>query len=390
MNLRPLEKRIGAEFSGPNRIDVLVNGHEIFPAMLAEIRRAREVIHFVTYVYWQGEIAEKFADALADRARAGVRCHVLLDAFGAHRMRESLKRKMTDAGVIVCHFHPFSLRHFTHLNQRTHRKILVIDHRVGFIGGVGIADEWTGDAKDARHWHDLHFRFFGPAVSGLERAFCDNWNEVDDAERLTSHPWRGDSSLPAPLEQSSGRCDDTRAQVVQSSPRAGWSESYEVFRAFIENAESSVRIETAYFVPDDLMVEGLSSAVERGVKVEIIFPTEHCDSWLAHRKSRARWRALLERGVRLFRYLPTMCHSKMMLIDDAFATIGSINFDIFSFRMNDEANVNVQSEKLSRILHSVFEHDLDRCRELTLDSHVRRPAWQRLEEQVAEHIPLPV
>ncbi|MEX2580343.1 MAG: phospholipase D-like domain-containing protein [Verrucomicrobiales bacterium] len=391
-----MEGLLNSRFTTGNAVDILLNGDEIFPAMLEAIKQARRSIRFVTYVYWQGDIAETFAEAIAERARAGVSCHVLLDAYGSLRMRSRLIRTMREAGAKVCRYNPFSMTRIPEYQHRTHRKILVCDGEVGFLGGVGIANEWTGHAQDPDHWHDFHFRVRGPAVEKLAEAFDDNWHsswtrakgggppEPIVVDRKPDPP----ASEP-PSVENSGSVGDLDVLVFHSSPEQGRSEAFRAYREMLVSAHTSVRVVTAYLIPDDGMLKLLRSAVERGVEVEVIAPGKHCDSWLASKNSQAKWACLLEMGVRIFEYRQTMCHAKATIVDDRIVTVGSINFDMLSLHLNDEANIVVSSERFAKEMRAHFERDKSVSSEVTLAEWRERSRWQRLFESTASLFPLP-
>jgi cardiolipin synthase len=339
--------------------------------MLNAIRAARHTITFETFIYWSGRIGREFADALAERSRAGVNVHVLLDWVGSNRMDKRLLEEMHNASVIVKRYHPPRWYNISRMNNRTHRKLLVVDGRVGFTGGVGIADEWLGNAQDEDHWRDTHFMLEGPAVAQMQSAFMDNWMKT---EAKVHH---GEQYFPK-LEPAG----EVLAQLFDSGPDEG-SESVRLMYLFsIAAAARSIRISTAYFVPDDLSVESLVAARQRGVDVQIIVPGEHIDTHVVRRASRARWGRLLEAGVEIYEYQPTMYHTKLMVVDDVWVSVGSTNFDNRSFRLNDEANLNVFDRDLAAHQVRCFEHDKSRSKQITLIDWKNRP----LREKALEHL----
>ncbi len=388
-----LELLLGVPMTRGNSIQILVNGVEIFPAMLEAIRGAEKSIHFVTFVYWSGTIAREFADAIARKAREGVDCHVLLDALGAYRMDPALVDQMRDAGARVEFFNPIRPRHLLDYHHRTHRKILVVDRKIGFNGGVGIADEWRGDARHSGEWHDLHFRVTGPVVAQVFNAFVENWNETDGVESKIERlsPSDGDYPVISPganLEHS-GSFDDVTIQSFHSSPGEGHYEAFQLYKAAIEFARESICIENAYFVPDEEMKSLLVDACRRGVRVRVILPGDQSDSWLARCRSRANWGELLKAGIELYRYTPTMSHSKFMIVDRDWVTVGSINFDTVSFRVNEESNLNVFGEPFARRMREIFDYDLSRSDRVEREAWESRGLGQRAEELAARLIPIP-
>lgn len=355
-----------------NQVTILHNGDEIFQAMLDAISSARRTITFETFVYWSGTVGQRFADALCERARAGVKIHVILDWLGTNRMEANTLRRMEDAGVEVERYHPLHWYNLRRLNNRTHRKLLVIDGTVGFTGGVGIADEWSGNARNPDEWRDNHFRIEGPVVAQLQRAFMDNWLKT---HRRVLH---GDDYFPR-LEPRG----EIPAQLFMSSPAEGSESARLMFLLSIASAGRSIRIASAYFVPDSLTVKSLTDARRRGVSVRVIVPGPYMDKQLVRRASRSRWGALLEAGVEIAEYQPTMYHCKIMIIDDLWVSVGSANFDNRSFRLNDEANLNTYHAPLAARLAEIFERDWSDSRPFTHEQWKARPLRQRLTEHAA-------
>src|SRR5688572_18230839 len=334
---RSLENLLPPAALGGNRITSLMNGDQFFPAMLDAIRAAQRTISFETYIYWDGEIGRQFSDALVERARAGVKVHVLLDWLGTKKMDPKAVQSMMDAGVEVERYHPLRWYNVRRANNRTHRKLLVVDGTVGFTGGAGIADLWTGNAQDPDHWRDSHFMMEGPVVAQCQAAFMDNWLKT------RSRVLHAKEYFPELKPQ--GSC---RAQVFMSSPSEGSESARLMYLLSIACAGRSVRIANAYFVPDDLSVQTLVDACRRGVTVEIIVPGEHIDTAVTRRAGRSRWGPLLEAGAAIYEYKPTMYHCKVMIVDDLWTSVGSTNFDNRSFRLNDEANLNVYDPEFAR------------------------------------------
>lgn len=371
--VRIMGNLLGPAVVGGNRVTALLNGDQVFPAMLAAIGSARQTITFETYIYWSGEVGERFADALAERARAGIPVHVLVDWVGAGKMDDRLLDRMRSAGVEIRHYRPLRWYNLDRLNNRTHRKILVVDGRIGFTGGIGVADHWLGNAQDEEHWRDSHFQVEGPVVSQLQAAFMDNWIETEG--RLLD----GQNYFPAIAP--AGR---KYAQVFRSSPGEGSASMRLMYLLAIASAARSIRIGNAYFVPDSLVVAMLVDARRRGVEVEIVVPGPILDAQIVRRASRALWGPLLEAGVAIYEYQPTMYHTKVMLVDDHWISVGSTNFDDRSFRLNDEANLNVLDPEFGRAQARVFADDLASSRRITLEEWRRRPLWERVQERWAK------
>ncbi len=363
---------LGPPVLNGNRYRVLVNGDQIFPAMLAAIRGARETIDFETYIYWSGAIGKEFADALTERARAGVKVHVLLDWVGSQKMEETLVAEMKSAGVEIQKYHPLRWAQLGRLNNRTHRKLLVVDGRVGFTGGVGIADKWTGDGQDPDHWRDTHFQVEGPVVAQMQAVFLDNWTKV------TGAVLHGPDYFP-PLAPLAGGA----AQVFSSSPSGGSASMELMYLVAITAAQRTIRLSSSYFVPNDLAVKTMVEALRRGVKLQIITPGAHIDTETVRAASRARWGELLAAGAEIYEYQPTMYHCKVMIVDEFMVSTGSTNFDDRSFRLNDEANLNVYDRDFALEQVRVFDADLARSRRIELAEWQARPLREKLLEHLA-------
>ena len=369
---RSIGTLLGPALRHGNRIDPLLNGEEIFPAMLEAIRSAQKTVTFETFIYWSGEIGKSFADALSERATAGVRVHVLLDWVGSYKMDAEWLDRMRNAGVQVEKYHPLRWYNVGRMNNRTHRKLLVIDGRLGFTGGVGIADKWMGHAEDPEHWRDSHFRVEGPVVAQMQAAFMDNWI------KSRGEVLHGDDYFPE-LEE----VGDSEAQLFASSSLEGSESARLMFLLSIASAKASVRISASYFVPDDLSLQTLVDARGRGADVTIIVPGKYIDTKITRRASRARWGKLLEAGVEIFEYQPTMYHTKTMIIDDCFVSVGSTNFDTRSFRLNDEANLNILDRDFANRQIEIFEEDLSRARQITFEQWKHRPMREKIIEKLA-------
>jgi cardiolipin synthase A/B len=362
----------GAAMTGGNAIEVLKNGVEIFPAMLAAIRGAKKTINVEFYIYWDGEIGRTFAEALAERARAGVNVSVVLDAVGSASMSHDLTDFLQRNGVWVEWYHPIRWYTLSRANHRTHRKLLIVDGEIGFTGGVGIADNWLGDADAEDHWRETMVRVEGPAVAQMQFAFLDNWVK-SRGEILTGLDY---------FPQISPR-GDCLTQVVKSSPSEGSSTVKLMYTVSIVSARKSIYISSAYFVPDRDTIRALEAAVRRGVDVRVIVPGELIDVPLARQASRLHYAQLLRRGIRIFEYQPTMMHAKTMVVDGVWTTIGSSNFDARSFRLNDEVNVNIYDDDVAAIMERHFFEDLARSEEVTTPRWLRRSWMDRAKERLA-------
>lgn len=361
-----------AEILPGNHITTLNNGDQIFPAMLRAIRGARSSIDFCTYIYWSGEVAEQFADALSERARAGVSTRVLLDWAGCLKMPAHLLDSMREAGVEIVHYNPLRWYNPFRANYRTHRKILVVDHRVAFTGGVGIGTEWEGNARTPQEWRDMHFEIRGPAVAQLYTAFAENWNESVPA----------DDAIPIFID-SPPRAGPHTAQAFSSSPSEGSEDIYLMIHSAIAGAKKSIRIVTPYFVVDKATEDALVAAARRGVRIVVILPGPNIDYTIVRAASRATWGRLLEAGIELYEFQPTMLHSKLMIVDDNFVSVGSANLDNRSFRLNDKTNLNVFGTRFARSQVKIFEQDRRKSERITLEAWRRRPVSEKLFEALA-------
>jgi cardiolipin synthase len=370
--MRVMGVMLGPSIVGGNRYQALRNGDEIFPSMLEAIRGARHSIDFETYIYWSGDIGRTFADALSERARAGVHVHVMLDWLGSDKIDPALVDQMRKAGVAVERYHPIRWYTLARLNNRTHRKVLVVDGRVGFTGGVGIAPEWTGHAQDAQHWRDTHFRIEGPAVAQMQAVFLDNWIKT------TGEVLHGPDYFP-PLPP----VGDAAAQVFMSSPTGGAESMHLMYLLAITAAARSIDLSMAYFVPDQLAVNALRAAMARGVRVRVVTPGPITDTETVRKASKALWGELLEAGAEIYEYQPTMYHCKVMIVDGFLTSVGSTNFDNRSFRLNDEANLNLYDEAFAAQQTAIFEDDLAHSRRVTLEAWRNRPWREKALEGLA-------
>lgn len=367
------ESALGIPYVHGNAVEVLRNGDAIFPSMLEAIASAEHTVEFLTFVYWSGGIAERFARALADAARRGVRVSVILDAFGAQAISSEALALLEASPVELRWFRkirPWRLRRSAH---RTHRKVLVVDRRIGFTGGVGIADEWCGDARRPDEWRETHFRVEGPAVLGLWSAFAGNWFEIE-----ASIPEAG-----APTEELAP-AGEASIQVVRSTASFGLSDVAMVFHGLISRATRRIHITTPYFVPDPAFVRLLRERIEVGVAVEILVPGPHIDSDLVRLARTGLLEELLQAGATIWYFQPTMLHAKIMTIDGQVACIGSANLNGRSLRQDDELLLTVVDQALAQRLDDDFRADLDRAERMSLDRARRRPRWRRtLEKLVA-------
>jgi cardiolipin synthase A/B len=369
-----IEAYTGTRVVGGNTVDVLLNGDEIFPAILAAIRSAESTITYAQYFYEQGEMPEQIAVAFAERCRAGVRAHILLDGFGSVLMPAKYRETMADAGCEVVTFRPLSplvlLSPFGlgRENNRSHRRILVVDGRVGFTGGVGVSPKWLGNGRRKGYWRQTDVRIEGPAVASLQGAFVENWLEA------TGNVLGGSAYFSRPTSRGS-----VTAQVVHSSPAEGSFSMYTMFLLAMSSARQSIYITNPYFLPDDRMTRALTEAARRGVRVVLLLPGA-IDNRIVRHASRAGFGELFESGVKIYEYEAGLLHAKTMVIDGAWATIGSTNLDTRSFALNEEVNLVVYSHDVAVRLEQVFADDLGYAHRLDPRTWRRRGVVDRLLE----------
>lgn len=364
---RRLERLIGIAATEGNLLVPLRNGDEIFPAMLGRIRAARHTVDMMTFVYWKGDIAREFAAALAERARAGVRVRLLLDGFGSRLIDKELLRMMETAGVRVAWFRKPLLISPLKQNHRCHRKALIIDESIAFTGGVGIAEEWCGDARNPGEWRDTHVEIHGPAVDGVAAAFAQNWAECreelfDRHDRFARHRPAGSAVV----------------QVVRGSAGYGWQDMQTLLRVVIESAQTRLRLTTAYFAPDSYFVDLLCQAARRGVSVEILLPGPHTDKRVCHLAGRYMYERLLDSGVSIMEYRPTMMHAKIITLDGKASLIGSTNFNRRSMEHDEEVMLAVLDKDFTRRLDEHFDEDVSRATAIDPRRWRRRSLARRL------------
>lgn len=350
-----------------NKVEALINGDQIFPAMLAAIRDAKQTITLETYIYWSESIGTEFSQALSERARAGVKVHLMLDFMGSMKMDNKLVDEMKAAGVQVQRYHKPVWWKLARMNNRTHRKLLVVDGKIGFTGGVGIADTWRGNAQDKDHWRDSHFRVEGPVVGQIQGVFNDNWTKA------TGVVLDGPGYFPELTPKG-----NMPAQMFSSSPTGGSESMHLMYLMAITAASKTIDLSAAYFVPDDLTIRTIIAAAKRGVKVRLITPGPIIDSTLVKAASRERWPELMAAGVQIAEYKPTMYHVKTLIVDNLLVSVGSTNFDNRSFSINDEANLNVMDEAFATQMSEIYEADWARATPVSAHKFAQRPWHQRV------------
>jgi cardiolipin synthase len=343
---------LGAPLVDGNNVVELQNGDQIFPAMLDAIRGAQKSITIETFIWSSGKVSDQFVDALTERARAGVKVNVVVDWIGSWGLKRADEKRMTDAGVKFMRLNPLLSLKFFRINHRTHRKLMIVDGKIGFIGGVCLSDDWSGNAELGK-WRDLHFRVEGPVVGQMQGAFCENWLTT------RSSVLQGADYFPDLKPAST-----MTAQCFPSGPHDHAEQARLSYLLAMASAKTNIRLAHAYFVPSKLAIQTLISARKRGVKVEIVIPSK-IDNILVHMASRSRLRELLDAGVEFYEYKPTLYHCKIMVVDDVWSTVGSVNFDEKSFHANDEANLNVLDKNFAATLIKTFEEDKSKSRPLT-------------------------
>jgi cardiolipin synthase len=364
--MRALAGSASAEVIGGNRVTILQNGVEIFPALLAAIASARHSVHFSTFIYSSGQVPIQFADAFSAAAKRGVEVRMVFDKSGSKKVSPELIAQMRKAGCKVKWFRPIEWYSWGKYNHRTHRKLLIIDGTVAFTGGVGIADEWNGNADAPGHWRDTHVQVLGPAVASIQAAFVDNWNEATgelpiDNRYFPRLPREGETSLIG----------------IQSNPVFGASAAQRSMAVLIAGATRRLWIANAYFVPPKPFVKALRDATARGVDVKIVLPGVYHDQPAVRRASRRTWRPLLEGGIELYEYKPTMIHCKIVIVDSSVSSIGSINFDPRSFALNAEFGVVALDREIAKKMEDAFEADLRFSRPVTIEDLRKLPFYER-------------
>ncbi len=364
---REMGTLLGTSVSDGNAVEDFQNGAEIFPAMLASIHAARHSINLETYIYWSGGVSKEFVAALTERARAGVKVRVLADWLGSTRMKQAVIDALRAGGVRFEYFHPLSWYAIDRINNRTHRKLMVVDGLVAFNGGVGIADVWAGNATQPDHWRDMQFRVQGPAAAQMQAIFGDNWLATT-GEVLLGPDYYPDIPTDGNLD----------VQAFASSPEGGSQNMQLMYLMAINGARRRIDLESAYFVPDDLTVTALRDALARGVR--LVVPGPHVDSKVVRDASQAQWGTMLQAGARMYRYQPSLFHNKLMVVDGYLTIAGSANFDNRSFQLNDESNIDIYDHAFAAHMTDVIEQDLARSHELTLTQWRERPWRQRVSD----------
>jgi cardiolipin synthase len=369
--VRTLEALTGAHLHQYSSFEVLTNGDQFYMAQLDAIRQAKRSINLEAYIFQKGQVGDTFIDAMAERASAGVRVNLIIDAIGALRLTKYEMRKLTEAGGEVQWYHPFRWNTWPRINNRTHRELLIIDGSVGFVGGAGWADHWFKGSDGDPRWRDTMVRVEGSAVTGLQSVFAENWLE-SSGEILTGYEYFPFKAAPA----------RTTSIVVGSAPTTGRSTNARIlFQTLLASASKSIYVTTPYFLPDRSVTSELTRAVkERGVDVKVVVPGHHNDHLMTRRSSRRLYGPLLEAGAKIYEYQPSMIHTKSLVVDGLWGVVGSTNFDSRSFGINDEVNLAVLDPEFARRLEQDFFADLAKSREITLEQWRNRPHIERAHE----------
>ncbi|HET7436729.1 MAG TPA: cardiolipin synthase [Thermoanaerobaculia bacterium] len=356
-----------------NHVEVLQNGDEFFPRLLADIAGAKESVHIESYIWWDGKIARQLAQAVTAKARQGVEVRVLVDGSGGRQLKNEVQEMMEQAGVKVAHFHPIRISNLGRLNNRDHRKLMIIDGRTGYIGGYGIADEWTGHAQDKKHWRDTGLRITGPAVNRLQGAFSENW--IEETGEIPASV-RYFPKLPV--------TGTTQTHLAYTSPSGSVSSVQVLYYLAIKAAQREILIQNPYMLPDDQAIEALEEAVARGVDVRIMVPSDTAtDSPIVQHASHHHFGTLLKRGVKVFEYQPTLLHQKIIVVDGVWSCVGSTNFDDRSFQLNDEVSIGIIDPAIAAQLRATFADDLKLTKQRRYEEWKARPIWHKALDGLA-------
>lgn len=356
-----------------NRLEVLQNGDGFFPLVKRDIAAARESVHLETYIWYDSAISRELAKLLAQKAKEGVEVRILVDGSGGRQLKGEVKEMLTAAGAKVAHFHPPRFSNLGRLNNRDHRKLIIVDGRIGYIGGHGIADEWTGNGQDKKHWRDTALRVTGPAVNRMQGAFAENW--IEEGGPIVAGP-KYFPALPA--------AGPSVTHVAYTSPSGGVSSVQILYYLAIKAAQREIIIQNPYLLPDDEAIEALEEAVQRGVDVKIMVPSDDAtDSPIVQHASHHHFGTLLKRGVKIWEYQKTLLHQKVMIVDGVWASVGSTNFDDRSFDLNDEVNIGVLDPEVAAQLRAAFEADLAHAKQRSFQEWPKRGLWHKLIDGLA-------
>jgi len=356
-----------------NRVQLLENGDGFFPPLMRDLAAARETIHIESYIWWDGRVCDDLAALLAQKAKQGVEVRLLVDGSGGFKMKRELANEMTHAGVHLVKFHIPTLGNLGRVNNRDHRKLAIIDGRIGYIGGYGIAKEWTGHAQDREHWRDSGLRVEGPIVNRMQGAFAENWIEET-----------GEIPAGAKYFPPTTPVGPTSAHLAYTSPTGSVSSVQVLYYLAINAARHEIIIQNPYLLPDDDAINALADAVKRGVDVKVMVPaTSATDSPIVQHASHHNFGTLLRRGVKVYEYKPTLLHQKVLIVDGVWSCIGSTNFDARSFQLNDEVSLAVVDPAIAQQLRAAFNDDLRHCDERHFDEWAHRSFWHKAIDGLA-------
>jgi cardiolipin synthase len=366
---RYLAGLLGVDLTHGNRFTVLTNGDQMFPAMLAAVRGAKRRVSLEAYIYKDGEIASQFTQAFEEAARRGVRVNLVIDAVGGKGIGDANVKRLEAAGCRLAMFNPPRWYSLEEVNYRTHRKILVVDGEVAFTGGAGLDDQWKGNAQDKEHWRDTMVQIVGPLARVIEGGFYENFAEA--AGELTPE-------LDDPPQQ---RDDEGASFAIRSSPSGGSNDLKRLYLLALASARKTADITTPYFVTDESSRWALEDAVKRGVKIRILVEGDITDAMPVKYASRKHYEQLMDLGIEIYEYQPTMMHTKTFVVDGIWSMFGSANFDNRSLELNDELNVAVTSRELAARFLADFERDVKASRKLDLETWRKRSLLMKAREQ---------
>jgi cardiolipin synthase len=356
-----------------NDVRLLQNGDAFFPPLFREIASARQSIHLESYIWYDGALTRQLVPLLAQKARQGVEVRVLVDASGGKQLKGDAQKTLEDAGVKVAHFHPIRISNLGRLNNRDHRKLVILDGRIAYTGGFGFADEWTGHAQDKKHYRDSGLRLEGPVVHRLQAAFSENW--IEETGEIPA-----DAKFFPPISA----VGNTPAHVAYTSPTGSISSVQILYYLAIRAAKQEIIIQNPYLLPDRAAIDALEEAVDRGVSVKIMVPSDDAtDNAIVQHASHHHFGTLLKRGVKIWEYQPTLLHQKVIIIDGLWSSVGSTNFDDRSFQLNDEINVGILDARIAAELRAAFDADVRRARERTFEEWRHRSLWHKTVDGVA-------
>ncbi len=365
----------GTPLIAGNRVTIYNNGDEFYPAMLDAIESARFSITMEQYIFWNGAVGRRFAEAFAEKARAGIQVKLLVDAIGSATLGSEIFRILEAGGCQLAWFRPIQWYTLHRANLRNHRKSLIVDGRLAFTGGSGIGDQWVGSAENEREWRDIQICVEGPAAAIQQAGFAQNWLQT------TGEIIGGHAFFPEPVATG-----DVSIQTILGSPSAGADAAGTMYFIAVQCARRYLYIANPYFIPDARVIEMLSRACRRGVAVKLMLAGQHNDTWWARQNSVRLYGKLLKAGVEIYEYQPTMLHQKTMVVDGVWATVGTTNFDNRSFALSEETNVCFHDASLVDQMREIFAADLAHCERVELADWDRRGAVQQTKEMLASLI----